>query len=154
MAERRVLRFRRRAPDGSTTPLLSAGQAEQISEAMLAEQRKAHAKARVPRRWHWDYGVKSLARVEPPHRRAAIVRQALRNVSNSWTKALVTLVPIALVVAFIVLADFAGWHSRGPLGILIGTVVGLPFLAIHTRLMRREIEALVARELDRDGSGL
>ncbi len=154
MDERRVLRFRRRAPDGSTTPLLSPGQAEQISEAMLEEQRKAQPRPRSPLLWHWDYGVKNLALVQPPSRRHAIVRKALRNVNNGWRKAVLTFVAIAVAVGIVESTVLAGWHVKWPLGIVVGVIVGLPGFVIHTRLMRREIEALVARELEGDGAGL
>src|SRR5579862_3181692 len=93
MADTRILRFRRRAPDGATRPLLSPGQAESISEGLLAGEREARAK-KAPR-VHPLYDVECLVRVAPA-RRAAIITAARHNVNNHWTTAAVIALPMAL----------------------------------------------------------
>ena len=148
MADRRILRFRRRAPDGSTQPLLSAGQAERISEGLLAGERQAQSKKPGWKRPFHD--TPCLAQVEPTRRRA-IVAAARRNVNNRATTALVLAVPIALYGTVM-------WIGEGVIPGAIRTalpiVLFVPAIAVHVMLVRREIEALVARELEGDCAGL
>ena len=140
MADPRILRFRRRAADGSTTPLLSPGQAEQISEAMLAGERGARPEK--ARRTYSLHHAPCLAQVAPARRRA-IVAAARRNVNNRWTTALVIAVPIAVY-------GVAVWIGKGLVPDVVEAALPIvlfaPAIAVHAVLVRREVEALVARE--------
>jgi hypothetical protein len=138
----RVLRFRRRWRDGSTHPLLSAGQAEAISEDLLAGERKARAKQRRRRDEPPQYGATCLKRFARARRRA-IVRAAVRNVNSRWATGLVVGVPLALY-------GVAMWFGESAMpeyfGIYMLLVLFLPAIVIHIGLVRREIERLVASE--------
>jgi hypothetical protein len=140
MADTPILRFRRRARDGSTHPLLSPGQAESISEGLLAGEREARAKKAV--RVHPLHDAQCLARIAPA-RRAAIVTAARHNVNNRWTTALVLAVPMALYGA-------AMWIWADAVPDLAGMALPIflfgPAIAVHARLVRREIGLLVERD--------
>jgi len=143
MADGRVVRFRRRWRDGTTRPLMSAGQAEAISEHLLADERKARA-ARMRRRRAEppQYGAKCLQQFAPARRRA-IVATAIRNVNSRWVTGLVVGIPLALY-------GVAMWFGESAMpeyfGIYMLMVLFLPAIAIHIGLVRREIERLVAGE--------
>ena len=143
MADGRILRFRRRESDGSTRALLTPGQAESISEALLADGLRA--RARKAARANPLHNARCLAGLAPA-RRAAIIAAARRNVNNRWTTALVIGVPVALYAAAMWL-----WDSTIPdsasfalLGLLFA-----PAIAIHAAMVRREIEALVQQKAAR-----
>jgi hypothetical protein len=142
MDDGRVMRFRRRWRDGSTSPLLSAGQAEAISDELLAGERKARAKWRQRRVEPPQYGAKCLHRFAPARRRA-IVAAAIRNVNSRWVTGLVIGIPLALY-------GVAMWFGEAAMpeyfGIYMLMVLFLPAIVIHIGLVRREIERLVAVE--------
>jgi hypothetical protein len=142
MDDARIVRFRRRWRDGSTSPLLSAGQAEAISEELLADERRARAKWRQRRVEPPQYGAKCLHRLAPARRRA-IVAAACRNVNSRWVTGLVIGVPLALY-------GVAMWLGDGVMpeyfGIYMLMLLFLPAIVIHIGLVRREIERLVAGE--------
>ena len=142
MADMRILRFRRRARDGSTHPLLSPRQADAISDELLAGERQARASTRRAARPQPFPGVPDLADVAPA-RRAEIVAAARRNVNSRWSTGLVILVPIALYGAALWIW---GGTIGGPADIALPLVVFLPAFAVHARLVRREIRALMRSE--------
>jgi hypothetical protein len=145
MADTRILRFRRRSPDGGTRPLLDPTQAESIAEGLLEGERHERAKAKRSARVNPLHDMECLARIAPG-RRAALVSAARRNVNSRWTTALVIGVPMALYGG----AMWA-WADAIPdhVGIALAIVLFAPALAVHVRLVRREIEALVEHEPDR-----
>ncbi len=151
MADPRILRFRRRARDGTTTPLMTPEQAERISEALIAEKRKPAGRLRAAfMQPPWLYDVKGLTQVEPPARRAAIVREAMRSVNNSW-KALLAAGPLLVYAA---IAAFGKEPKGVAPNFALGVGLALPVAALHARFVRRKIAELVARELDREPGGL
>ena len=138
----RILRFRRRWRDGSTHPLLSVGQAEAISEDLLADERKARRKRQRRRIEPPQYGAKCLHRLAPARRRA-IVAAACRNVNSRWVTGLVIGVPLALY-------GVAMWLGESAMpeyfGIYMLLVLFLPAIVVHMGLVRREIARLAASE--------
>jgi hypothetical protein len=140
MGDTPILRFRRRARDGSTRPLLSPGQAESIAESLLAGEREERAKKAA--RVHPLHDVECLGRIAPV-RRAAIVAAARNNVNNRWTTALVIGVPMAIYGAVMWI-----WADVIPdlVGIALPVVLFGPAVAVHVMLVRREVEALAQRE--------
>lgn len=122
--------------------MLTPGQAESISEELLAGERREQGSRPRVRLDTWIDGIEGLERVAP-NRRAAIVRAARRNVNNRWTTALVYGGPIAIYAGVMGL-----WGDAIPdlAGIALPLALFAPAIAVHMRLVRREIEALVERE--------
>ena len=144
MDDRRILRFRRRWRDGSTSPMLSAEQVEKISEHLLAEKRKARPPKPAWTMAPWFYRIAALRRIESPQRRTEILREALRAVNNSRGRVLGIFAPIAV---FAFTYGFVAPHLQGMWkgALWIGLIA--PVFIIQRIFVRREVEAIVAREL-------